>query len=86
MNMNSIENEQRPWIEAAHGMRMQLFDNLSDADLRSALGELYRYKAQCLPGGIEELRADVAARILSDCRTSRWRLNSRRRRELRLSD
>ena len=33
MNMNRMMNEKWPWIEAAHGMRSQLFDILSDADL-----------------------------------------------------
>ena len=33
MNMNRIMNEKWPWIEAAHGMRSQLFNILSDADL-----------------------------------------------------
>jgi hypothetical protein len=33
MNMNRLMNEKWPWIEAAHGMRSQLLDILSDADL-----------------------------------------------------
>ena len=33
MNMNRMMNEKWPWIEAAHGMRSELFDLLSDADL-----------------------------------------------------
>ncbi len=33
MNMNRIMNEKWPWIEAAHGMRSELLDILSDADL-----------------------------------------------------
>src|SRR5260370_11256416 len=33
MNMNRMMDEKWPWIEAAHGMRSQLFDLLSDADL-----------------------------------------------------
>ncbi len=31
--MNRIMNKQWPWIEAAHGMRSELLDLLSDADL-----------------------------------------------------
>ena len=33
MDMQRITNETWPWIEAAHGMRSQLFDLLNDADL-----------------------------------------------------
>ncbi len=33
MHMNRMMNEKWPWIEAAQGMRSQLFDILSDADL-----------------------------------------------------
>lgn len=33
MTMNRMMNEKWPWIEAAQGMRSQLFDLLSDADL-----------------------------------------------------
>ena len=33
MDMNRIMNETWPWIEAAHGMRSQMLDMLSDADL-----------------------------------------------------
>jgi uncharacterized membrane protein YcfT len=33
MNMNRMMNEKWPWIEAAHGMRSQVLDILSDADL-----------------------------------------------------
>ncbi len=33
MNMNRMMNEKWPWIEAAQGMRSQLLDLLSDADL-----------------------------------------------------
>ena len=38
MNMNRIMNEKWPWIEAAHGMRSQLFTILSDADLAFSPG------------------------------------------------
>jgi len=38
MNMNRIMNEKWPWIEAAHGMRSQLFTHLSDADLAFSPG------------------------------------------------
>src|SRR5947208_1908233 len=31
--MNCMMNEKWPWIEAAHGLRSQLLDNLSDAEL-----------------------------------------------------
>ena len=33
MNMNRMMNEKWAWIEAAQGMRSQLLDLLSDADL-----------------------------------------------------
>ena len=33
MNMNRMMDEKWPWIEAAHGMRSQILDILSDADL-----------------------------------------------------
>lgn len=33
MNMNRMMNEMWPWIEAAHGMRVEMFDILNDADL-----------------------------------------------------
>ena len=33
MDMNRIMNETWPWIEAAHGMRSQVLDILSNADL-----------------------------------------------------
>ena len=33
MNTNRMMTEKWPWIEAAHGMRLQLLDILSDADL-----------------------------------------------------
>src|SRR5579871_2573072 len=33
MTKNHLMNEKWPWIEAAHGMRSQMFDILSDADL-----------------------------------------------------
>jgi hypothetical protein len=33
MHMNRMMNEKWPWIEAAYGMRSQLLDILSDADL-----------------------------------------------------
>ena len=36
--MNRIMNEKWPWIEAAHGMRSQLFTILSDADLAFSPG------------------------------------------------
>jgi hypothetical protein len=38
MNMNRIKNEQWPWIEASHGMRAQLFESLSDADMAFSPG------------------------------------------------
>ena len=38
MNTNRIKNEQWPWIEASHGMRAQLIDSLSDADLAFSPG------------------------------------------------
>ena len=36
--MNRIMNEKWPWIEAAHGMRSQLLNILSDADLTFSPG------------------------------------------------
>ena len=36
--MNRIMNEKWPWIEAAHGMRSQLLNILSDADLAFSPG------------------------------------------------
>ena len=36
--MNRIMDEKWPWIEAAHGMRSQLFNILSDADLAFSPG------------------------------------------------
>lgn len=36
--MNRIMNEKWSWIEAAHGMRSQMFDILSDADLAFSPG------------------------------------------------
>lgn len=33
MNMNRMKNEMWPWIEAAHGMRSEMFDIVNDADL-----------------------------------------------------
>ena|SRR6266487_277932 len=33
MNMNRMMDEKWPWIEAAQGMRSQLFERLRDADL-----------------------------------------------------
>ncbi len=38
MNTNRIMNEKWPWIEAAHGMRSQLLDMLSDAELAFSPG------------------------------------------------
>src|SRR5438067_13918097 len=36
--MNRIMNEKWPWIDAAHGMRSQLFNILGDADLAISPG------------------------------------------------
>ena len=38
MTMNRIKDEKWPWIEAAHGMRTQLLEGLSDADLAFSPG------------------------------------------------
>lgn len=38
MTMNRIKHEKWPWIEAAHGMRTQLLESLSDADLAFSPG------------------------------------------------
>lgn len=48
MTMNRIKNEQWPWIEAAHGMRTQLCESLSDADLAfSPGGQAMTFGALC---------------------------------------
>lgn len=45
---NRITNEKWPWIEAAHGMRAQLFESLSDADLAfSPGGQAMTFGALC---------------------------------------
>ena len=53
--MNRIKNEQWPWIEAAHGMRTQLFESLSDADLAfSPGGQATTFGALCRQMGETE--------------------------------
>jgi hypothetical protein len=48
MTMNRIKNEKWPWIEAAHGMRTQLCESLSDADLAfSPGGQAMTFGALC---------------------------------------
>lgn len=55
MNMKRILNEKWPWIEAAHGMRSQLFDMLSDADLAfSPGGQNVTFGALCREMGETE--------------------------------
>jgi hypothetical protein len=55
MNMNRIMNEKWPWIEAAHGMRSQLFNILSDADLAfSPGGQTMTFGALCRQMGETE--------------------------------
>ena len=55
MNMNRIMNEKWPWIEAAHGMRSQLFTILSDADLAfSPGGQTMTFGALCRQMGETE--------------------------------
>jgi hypothetical protein len=53
--MNRIKNEKWPWIEAAHGMRTQLFESLSDADLAfSPGGQAMTFGALCRQMGETE--------------------------------
>lgn len=55
MNMNRMMNEKWPWIEAAHGMRSQLFDILSDADLAfTPGGQIMTFGALCREMGETE--------------------------------
>jgi len=55
MNMNRIKNEKWPWIEAAHGMRTQLFESLSDVDLAfSPGGQAITFGALCRQMGETE--------------------------------
>lgn len=55
MNMNRIKNEKWSWIEAAHGMRTQLFESLSDADLAfSPGGQAMTFGALCREMGETE--------------------------------
>lgn len=55
MHMKRIMNEKWPWIEAAHGMRSQLFDMLSDADLAfSPGGQNVTFGALCREMGETE--------------------------------
>ena len=55
MTMNRIKNEKWPWIEAAHGMRSQLLESLSDADLAfSPGGQAMTFGALCREMGETE--------------------------------
>jgi hypothetical protein len=55
MTMNRIQNEKWPWIAAAHGMRTQLFESLSDADLAfSPGGQAMPFGALCREMGETE--------------------------------
>ncbi len=55
MNTNRIMNEKWPWIEAAHGMRSQLLDMLSDAELAfSPGGQTMTFGALCRQMGETE--------------------------------
>jgi uncharacterized damage-inducible protein DinB len=55
MNMNRIMTKKWPWIEAAHGMRSQLFTILSDADLAfSPGGQTMTFGALCRQMGETE--------------------------------
>jgi hypothetical protein len=55
MTINRLMNEKWPWIEAAHGMRSQLFDILSDADLAfTAGGQNMTFGALCREMGKTE--------------------------------
>ena len=40
-------NEKWPWIEGSHGMRSQLLDILSDADLAFSPGGQISYQKKC---------------------------------------
>jgi len=55
MTMNRMMNEKWPWIEAAHGMRSQLFERLRDADLAfSPGGQNMTFGALCREMGETE--------------------------------
>jgi len=55
MTMNRIQNEKWPWIAAAHAMRTQLFESLSDADLAfSPGGQAMTFGALCREMGETE--------------------------------
>src|SRR5437763_15719007 len=55
MNMNRMKNEKWPWVEAAHGMRTQLCESLSDADLAfSPGGQAMTFGALCREMGETE--------------------------------
>jgi hypothetical protein len=55
MNTNRMMDEKWPWIEAAHGMRSQLFTILSDADLAfSPGGQTMTFGALCRQMGETE--------------------------------
>src|SRR5712691_2706142 len=55
MTMNRMMDEKWPWIEAAHGMRSQLFTLLSDADLVfSPGGQTMTFGALCRQMGETE--------------------------------
>ena len=63
MNMNRMMDEKWPWIEAAHGMRSQILDILSDADLgftpggqNMTLGALYREMGEVEYAYIQSLK------------------------------
>jgi hypothetical protein len=45
--MNRFMNEKWPWIEGSHGMRSQLLDILSDADLAFSPGGQISYQKKC---------------------------------------
>src|SRR6266702_2050583 len=64
MNMNRMMDEKWPWIEAAQGMRSQMFDLLSDADLafhpggqNMTLGALCRQMGETEHAYIQSLKA-----------------------------
>ncbi len=63
MTMNRMMNEKWPWIEAAHGMRSQLLDLLSEADLaftpggqNMPFGALYREMGETEYAYIQSLK------------------------------
>lgn len=66
MTMNRMMNEKWSWIEAAHGMRSQLFDRMRDADLtftpggqNMTIGALCREMGETEHAYIQSLKTGV---------------------------